>query len=200
MGFAEIEFSRADEVANVFNQNSAAVLRFKVMKRLVHHGGVEVAALARVDLNGLRAGGADTVSVVRRFLIALDHRNRQFFGVSAADRFGEQLSLSGSGARNEVQSEDVMLSKEGAVSGGNSVVAGKDVFFDGDRGLVRVVVLMGMGMFMIVRVGMIMVMIVMMIMLVLVFSGVNRHVAVSIRMGMHMGMITTAAAGCTHSV
>ena len=61
-----------------------------------------------------------------------------------------------------------------------------------------VVVLMGMGMFMIVRVGMIMVVIVMMI--VLVFSSVNRHVAVFIRMGMHMGMITTAAAGCTHSV
>lgn len=92
-----------------------------------------------------------------------------------------------------------MLSKEGAVSGGNSVVAGKDVFFNGDRGLVGVVVLMGMGMFMIVRVGMIMVVIVMM-MIVLVFSSVNRHVAVFIRMGMHMGMITTAAAGCTHSV
>ena len=91
-----------------------------------------------------------------------------------------------------------MLSKEGAVSGGNSVVAGKDVFFNGDRGRVGVVVLMGMGMFMIVRVGMIMVVIVMMI--VLVFSSVNRHVAVFIRMGMHMGMITTAAAGCTHSV
>ena len=91
-----------------------------------------------------------------------------------------------------------MLSKEGAVSGGNSVVAGKDVFFNGDRGLGGVVVLMGMGMFMIVRVGMIMVVIVMMI--VLVFSSVNRHVAVFIRMGMHMGMITTAAAGCTPSV
>ena len=37
-------------------------------------------------------------------------------------------------------------------------------------------------------------------MIVLVFSSVNRHVAVFIRMGMHMGMITTAAAGCTHSV
>jgi hypothetical protein len=168
------------------------------MKRLVHHGGVEVAALARVDLNGLRAGRADAVSVVRRFLIAFDHGDRELLGISAADRFGEQLSLSGSGARNEVQSEDVMLCKEGAVPGCNSVVAGKDVFFNGDRGLVGVVVLMSMGMFMIVRVGMIMVVIVMMI--VLVFSSVNRHVAVFIRMGMHMGMITTAAAGCTHSV
>ena len=198
MGFAEVELSRADEVADVFDQNSTAVLRFKVMKRLVHHGSVEVAALARVDLNGLCAGRADAVSVVRRFLIAFDHGDRELLGISAADRFGEQFSLSGSGARNEVQSEDVMLSKEGAVSGGNSVVAGKDVFFNGDRGLVGVVVLMGMGMFMIVRVGMIMVVIVMMI--VLVFSSVNRHVAVFIRMGMHMGMITTAAAGCTHSV
>ena len=208
MGFAEVELSRADEVADVFNQNGAAVLRFQVMKRLVHHGGVEVAALARVDLNGLRAGRADAVSVVRRFLIAFDHGDRELLGISAADRFGEQLSLSGSGARNEVQSEDVMLCKEGAVPGCNSVVAGKDVFFNGDRGLVGVVVLMSMGMFMIVRVGMIvimstssfMIMVVIVMMIVLVFSSVNRHVAVFIRMGMHMGMITTAAAGCTHSV
>jgi hypothetical protein len=50
---------------------------------LGHHGGVQVATLAGVDLDGRRAGGADAVGVVRGLLVALDHGQRQL-GAAAA--------------------------------------------------------------------------------------------------------------------
>ena len=44
---------------------------------MTHHSRVEVAALAGVDLDRGRAGGADAVGVVRGLLVALDDRDRQ---------------------------------------------------------------------------------------------------------------------------
>jgi hypothetical protein len=46
-------------------------------KGLGHHRCVQVAALAGVDLDRRRAGGADAVGVVRGLLVAFDHRQRQ---------------------------------------------------------------------------------------------------------------------------
>ena len=45
---------------------------FERVQGAVHHVGVEVAARAGVDLNGPRAGGADSLGVEQRLLIAFD--------------------------------------------------------------------------------------------------------------------------------
>jgi hypothetical protein len=74
----------------------------------VDHLGVEVAALAGVDLQRRRAGGADAVGVDAGLLVAFDHRHRQPAG-EQLDGAHQQRGLARAGAGDEVQREDAAL-------------------------------------------------------------------------------------------
>src|SRR5215211_4553367 len=73
---AEVEHSRAYQIADVLDEQQRARLGFERVQRAVHHVGVEVAAGAGVDLNGPGARGADPLGVEQCLLIALDDDDR----------------------------------------------------------------------------------------------------------------------------
>ena len=73
---AEVEGGRADEVADVLDEQHAARRGRQRLERVADHVRVEMAALAGVDLDRRRAGGADPLRIVRGLLIALDDGDR----------------------------------------------------------------------------------------------------------------------------
>jgi hypothetical protein len=89
-----------------------------------HHLGVQVAALAGVDLDGRGAGGADAVGVVRRLLVAFDHRHRQAggAGLQRLQRGAQQGGLARAGAGDEVVGHHAMALEMGPVLRGQAVV------------------------------------------------------------------------------
>jgi hypothetical protein len=78
------------------------------------HVGVEVAALAGVDLDGRRAGGADALGVVAGLLVAFDHRHRAL-PLSISMVLHQQRGLARAGAGHQVQREDAALGQSLAV-------------------------------------------------------------------------------------
>ena len=96
------------------------------VERMADHVGVEVAALAGVDLHRRGAGGADAVGVVAGLLVALDHRD----GVARRQRGDgahQQRGLARARAGDEVEGEDATPGQTGAVG------AAKAAFFRGCR-------------------------------------------------------------------
>src|ERR1035437_4144619 len=68
----QIEFGRADEVADIFDEQKRAIRDIYTLERVSHHVGFQVAARASVDLDRRRSGGANTLCVVTGLLVALD--------------------------------------------------------------------------------------------------------------------------------
>ena len=62
--FPKIEARRADEVADILDEQEAAGLSPDVVERGANHAGFEVATLAGVDLNRASAGGPDALGVI----------------------------------------------------------------------------------------------------------------------------------------
>ena len=75
---AEVEGGRADEVADVLDQQQRAVRQRQARQRLGDHLRVEMAALAGIDLQRGDARGANPLGVEVGLLVALDHRDRHF--------------------------------------------------------------------------------------------------------------------------
>ena len=50
-------------------------MRVQLGKGLRHHGGIQMAAFAGVDLNGGGAGGTDAVGIKTGLLVAFNHRH-----------------------------------------------------------------------------------------------------------------------------
>ncbi len=144
---AEVERGRADEIADVLDEEHRLLGRLQPLERAFHHARVEVAALAGVDLQRGRAGRADALGVVGGLLVALDHRDRQG-RQQPLDRLGQQRRLARAGARHEVDREDAALGEELAVEARVLVVLREDVLLDLDHprrrqaGRVRVAVVM----------------------------------------------------------
>jgi len=57
--FAQIEGCRTDQVADVLDQQQAVVGQCEFLHRVSNHVGIEMAALAGIDLNCGHAGGAE---------------------------------------------------------------------------------------------------------------------------------------------
>jgi len=130
-GFAQVPHGGADQVADVLDEQQAAAFAMVVVivrmtepvpvpvpmivivvavavqlrKRLGHHGRVEVATLAGVDLDRGGAGGADAVGVEAGLLVALDHRDVQAGRVlfQRFDGRAEQRGLARAGAGDQVE-------------------------------------------------------------------------------------------------
>ena len=113
------------------------LVRGQLRKGLRHHWCVQVAALAGIDLDGGRAGGADAVGIEAGLLIALDHRHADIRSVlfEGMDGGAQQCSLARSGAGDQVQDAHAMRGKVRAVLRGNGVVGSQHIFFDLDGAL-----------------------------------------------------------------
>ena len=74
VSFAKIEARRADQVADVFNKQDAAIFKRQARGRIGNHLRIQVTAFTGVDLNRRGAGFTNARGVVYRLLIALDYR------------------------------------------------------------------------------------------------------------------------------
>ena len=96
---------------------------------MAHHVAVQVAALAGVDLDGRRAGGAHPLGVHVGLLVALDHGQGE--AVAQVRKGAHQKGgLTGAGAGHEIDGEHPALGEETAVAVGVTVVLAQDVLFD----------------------------------------------------------------------
>ena len=126
MGLAQIEGRRADQVADVLDEQDAALGRVQVFERMPDHVRVEMAALAGVDLDCRNARRPDAVGVVGRLLVALDDRER----LPALERLygaAKQGRLARAWTRDEVEGEDTARGELPAVLPGVRIVLGEDV-------------------------------------------------------------------------
>ena len=196
MSLAEVELGRADEVAYVLDEEHGLVFRHEVLERVAHHRGVEMAALARVDLQGSHARGAYALGVVRGLLVALDHGRAKARG--PLERLSEKLGLARTGRRDKIEREHAVFAEELPVDGRNRVVSPEDVLLDRDGargGRRRGVAVSGtVVMVMMVPVGMVMTML-----MIVIVGDMSRYIAVLVHMGVHVGVVVfAAAAGCAH--
>ena len=90
-----------------------------------------MAALAGVDLDRRRAGGADALGVVGGLLVAFDHADRKTV-LQLGDGADQQCGLAGAGARDQVKDEHLVGAEARAVVGGETVVLAEDVALDLD--------------------------------------------------------------------
>jgi hypothetical protein len=88
------------------------------------HRRVEVAALAGVDLDGRRAGGADAVGVVRGLLVALDDTDRQArrADLERLDGGAQQRGLARAGTGDQVVGDDAVAGEVRPVGVGDALV------------------------------------------------------------------------------
>ena len=107
MRLAQIETGRADEVADVLDEQQRPVLRCQMLDRVADHVCIEMTALAGVDLDRRRAGRADAVGVVGCLLVALDDMDSQPI-TQHLDGLHQQRGLAGSGAGDEVQRQNAV--------------------------------------------------------------------------------------------
>ncbi len=74
----QVEGSGTDQVAHVFDEQHAAIFRLEAVQGMTDHVGIQVTALARVDLQGADAGLTDPVGIVGCLLITFDHGQAEF--------------------------------------------------------------------------------------------------------------------------
>ena len=101
MRFAQIKFSRADEVADILDKENGVFLGFDCLDRALHHLGIEVAAFPGIDLKRPHARRADSRRVVRCFLVAFNHSAGNIR--ERPEGLRQKFGLPGPGARNEVE-------------------------------------------------------------------------------------------------
>ena len=126
---AQIEQGRADEVADILDQDDRARAGLQLGEPARDHRRIEMAAGAGIDLDGRRAGRADALAVVRGRLIALQHKERQRVA-QIADRAFEQRGLAGAGGADQVQRQDLAAAKPAAVLLRQRIVLGEDARFE----------------------------------------------------------------------
>ena len=132
LGLAQVEERRADEVADVLDEDDRAGPRVERPERLGDHRGVEVAAGPGVDLHGRRARGLDPAGVVVGRLVALDHEDRQL-AAEVADRPLEQARLARARRADQVDRDDPPGLEPTAIPLGQPRVLVEDRVVEPDR-------------------------------------------------------------------
>ncbi len=94
-----------------------------------NHVGIEMAALAGVDLDRRRAGGADAFGILAGLLVAFDHGHRRL-ALEHLDGLAQQRGFARTGAGNQVQRKDATFGESFAVLLRIGVVLGQDVLLD----------------------------------------------------------------------
>ena len=97
MALAEVEAGRADQVADVFNEQNAVIVKRQTRRGVSDHLCVKVATFTGVDLNGGRACGANTGSIVHRLLVTFNNGARHAI-FQLHQRFGQQRGFTGARA------------------------------------------------------------------------------------------------------
>ena len=189
MRFAKVEPGRADEIADVLDEDDRPFGGGEMLDRMPDHMGIEMTALAGVDLDGGGAGGADARRIVGGLLVALDHKGRNL-ALQLLDGPDQKFGLARAGARNQVQRQNAAFTEIGAVTLGQGIVLGQKVAFHRQHAAFRIVAVM-----MVVVVIVVMVMAVAMLMIVM---AVGMTVAVFMAFDRHFTF--AAAAGRTHQL
>ena len=92
----EIEAGRADQIADVLDEQQIDMVEVERMQRIVDHVGVEVTGLSRRDLDRGNAPAANALGVVLCFQVAFDHGDPDRVG-QRIDRRLQQAGLARSG-------------------------------------------------------------------------------------------------------
>ena len=142
---AEIEGGRADQVADVLDEEQHAGRRRQLLQGMAHHVGIEMADPARVDLHRRHAGSADPLGVVLGFLIALDDGHGGGPRESGGRR-RQEGRLAGAGAREKIEGAEAEGVEAGPVGRRIAVVLGQNVLLDAVQAKVAVIVPMPMPM------------------------------------------------------
>ncbi len=80
---AEIEAGGADQIAHVLDKEDASFIGGQLVTGVVDHFGVQMTALAGVDLHGRHASGTNAIRIGAGLLIPFDHGAGAFFGQQA---------------------------------------------------------------------------------------------------------------------
>ena len=134
--FAEIEGGRADQVADVLDEQEvdivAAHLFLKLVKTAMDHGSVEMAGAAGGQLDGRYAFCADSVGVPFGFDIPLDDTDPDF-SLQGLDGMFEEGGLSGAGAADQVEGNSPDFLEVVAIDLRQCIVGGEKTGMDVDR-------------------------------------------------------------------
>jgi hypothetical protein len=134
--FAQIEQRRADQIADVFDHQHGLGRRVELRQPPRQHVGFEVATGARIDLDRGGAGGANTLGIVQRGLVALDDADRQV-GAEVADGAFQQGGFSRAGRTDQIERQDLTARQPAAVAFRDELVLGENLLFQGNRLAVR---------------------------------------------------------------
>ena len=129
--FPKIERRRAHQIADILDEQKSIRDGGQTIERGTDHRGIEVAALAGVDLYRRNASGADPLGVVRGLLIALDHRN-WLLALQIGNGLDQQRGLAGARTRDEIQREHPCLREARAVDIGQIIVLAENIALDLD--------------------------------------------------------------------
>ena len=128
---AQGEVGRANEVADVLDDEHIDGRQVELLQRPLQHEGIEVTLAAGVDLHRRGPGGRGAVGVNAGGDVAINDGQAQLAG-QPADGLLDQAGLACAGRGQEVEAEDAGGVQAGAVVGRQAVVGAQDSFDDGD--------------------------------------------------------------------
>jgi len=107
--FAEVEGDRADQVADVLDQEQAGSGRNRLFQHGMNLFGVEVAAVVGFDLGDRCATVAHPFGVDFAVLVADDHRGRNSGLAERVERFLQKRRLARAGGRDQIERDNAAL-------------------------------------------------------------------------------------------
>ena len=202
--FPQIKGRRADQIADVFDQQQRILGQAQLFHRVSDHVCVEMAATAGVDLDCRGARGTNAFGILTGLLVAFDDGHR--LSVEHCYGLAQQRSFARTGAGNQIQGEDTALGQTLTVLRGVGVVLGQNILLDLHHALGaetgRVGMPLGIGVAVLFPMSVI----------VRMLCGVGMLVAMARSVGMHVFMplmrkrtvdrhfTRTTAAACTHAL
>jgi len=128
---AEVKAHRADQVADILDEQQVHLAQGELVEGHAHLQGVEVTAAAGVDLHGGQAQGAHLVGIDARGHVPLDHRH----ATALAQRQGgpsDQRGLARARRGHDVDAVHAVSVQEGAIAGGGGVIGAQNLLNDRD--------------------------------------------------------------------
>jgi hypothetical protein len=129
MLLAEVEHGRADEIADIFDEEDRAEGGFELLEGVARHMRIEMTAPAGVNLKRRRARRANALGVHGRLLIAFDHADWKV-ALQPLDGFHEKCGFAGAWTRDKVERKNASHVERDAVVSGMGVVLCEQILLD----------------------------------------------------------------------
>src|SRR5712692_2855660 len=126
MRLTEVDSRRADEIADILDEEKAALVQWQVIERVADHVCVEMTAPASVYLDCRSTCYADATGIVRGLLVAFDHADRKAV-LQISDCPHQQRRLAGARAGDKVKREDTGRLQPVPIRAGEGSIFGEDV-------------------------------------------------------------------------